>query len=575
MQRDLPGTWQKPVATVMPLAKGYEADKKASVHAARQALKAREQVSRRARERLDIAEVRHHQVLSGLDGEYDRDVRKFCARTQADEAGVEHLEAAALASVERAEAETREQAASEAGHIADRQRALDRVVRARSEAAETSKAVEAHVREAQDAADRSVLSSRESARQRLDELSRVREDAWSKRSSDVVTRETEKEGLLQNLESQSHVEVVRSEVARQRAAMAVDLAGARSQAMATEAGVRTSRDEALATDRVFQLSKAGHIMEGQLDCLLKDKLKDSALNLEAAHEYCQEVRRSMASENAQFQRRMRQIELEAAARARSEERKVNALEAERLNEFTLGHEALSQTENQLRSRRADCEAEAAELHQRLRQAEADSRQRADQILEQWIAGSEAAEQAVRQFEQQGRTIMESMQSDVTSKLKVFMEQNAAVQEEGTTKIVELERQANKVIDATQPALEAAKRDDEREAAEAVTKLREARHLPEEIRKKADEAIESKDANAREMEAELAQQAKLKIAAARAATKAAHEEQQWLQVETAEAWGRIRKACFELRLVNLHDFAQDIVSGDYDAQMLEMNGVAPA
>merc|ERR1719240_79689 len=115
--------------------------------------------------------------------------------------------------------------------------------------------------------------------------------------------------------------------------------------------------------------------------------------------------------------------------------------------------------------------------------------------------------------------MDMMQKDVNAKLKAFMEQNAALQDEGTAAVQELEKQANKVVDDTQPALEAARRDDEREAAVAIKKLKEARHIPEEIIKQADGEIEAKNGKVAEAEARLAREAELKIAAARAAAKA--------------------------------------------------------
>lgn len=310
-----------------------------------------------------------------------------------------------------------------------------------------------------------------------------------------------------------------------------------------------------------------------MDCVLKEKMRDSALNLEAAHEYCQQIRRLLTNENAQFKKRMRQIELEAAANARSEERKVLALEADRLSDFMQAHQMVNQTETLVHSKRAECEAEIDEIHRRLRQAETDSRQRADQILAQWVAGSEAAEQAVQKLEEQGRKIMEEMQNEVNGKLKAFMEQNALVQGQGATDVAELERQANKVVDATRPAMEAARRDDESEAAVAMAKWHEARSLPEELSRKADVAIAAREAQAREEEVQLSHLAEQRKEAARAATKAANEEERWLQAETAEAWSRIRKACFELRLVNLHDFAQAIVAGECDAQMLEIVGMS--
>merc|ERR1711908_191427 len=105
---------------------------------------------------------------------------------------------------------------------------------------------------------------------------------------------------------------------------------------------------------------------------------------------------------------MRQIELETAANARGEERKVLALESDRLSDFMKAHQVVSQSETMVHSKRAECETEIDEIHRRLQQAEADSRQRAEQILKQWMAGSEAAEQAVQKLEGQGRQIMEAM-----------------------------------------------------------------------------------------------------------------------------------------------------------------------
>jgi hypothetical protein len=434
------------------------------------------------------------------------------------------------------------------------------------------KAIEASIIAKQREAENSIASSRQRTRAKLDELSQMRNDIQVKRATTISARELAKEGVLQSLDLQTHREEVQSQVASENAAKMVDLSNARSQAMLTEAQARISGAEAMASDHAFQVCKANHVMENQVDTMLKDKMRESALKLETAHEYCQQVKQLVVNETAHFKQRMQQIELEADANIRTEERKVISLEAQRLSDFIQARETVSTTEALLGAKREKCEVELDQIQQQLRKTEAESRDRADQILAQWVAGSEAAEQAVRKLEQQGQKIMEAMRMEVGNKLKAFMTENALTQQASTSDVAELEHQANKVIDATQPALEAARRDDEKEAAVALAKLREAKLLPRGISEQADAEIQAKAAESQEVEVELARQAESRLAAAKAATQAAHEEERWLQAETAAAWSRIRKACFELRLVNLHDFAQGIVAGEYDAEMLEILGI---
>jgi len=42
-----------------------------------------------------------------------------------------------------------------------------------------------------------------------------------------------------------------------------------------------------------------------------------------------------------------------------------------------------------------------------------------------------------------------------------------------------------------------------------------------------------------------------------------EQEVELRAKTAKAWSRVRAACYELRLGNLHDLAEGIVSGQFD------------
>merc|ERR1712048_181459 len=54
-----------------------------------------------------------------------------------------------------------------------------------------------------------------------------------------------------------------------------------------------------------------------------------------------------------------------------------------------------------------------------------------------------------------------------------------------------------------------------------------------------------------------------MGASKSASKRAREQEEWLRAETAAAWARIRQACYQLRLFNLHDFAKGIAEGAFD------------
>merc|ERR1719335_1472032 len=111
----------------MPLAKAYEAEKKRGIAAARQTQKLEDRVSRRTRERLEIAEARHRDVLAGIEAQRDADAQRLSAKGLAFTKEAERLEAAAIATVSQTEAATLEKEAEAAEHVVAKQQAVERV----------------------------------------------------------------------------------------------------------------------------------------------------------------------------------------------------------------------------------------------------------------------------------------------------------------------------------------------------------------------------------------------------------------------------------------------------------------
>jgi len=567
MHRELPSELrEKPITSASPLARAYEADVIIALNFAKQGARMEEKVSRRATERLEIAEARHKRVLAGLETQHDAEVQRVLLDSDRRQNEAQKLDIAASTAVDQIEAKTRDHEDAYVRHVAARQTALDRVDLARSQAVTNTAAVEAQLKKAQQQADEVVASSRQSANSHLVDLSRLRAEIQAKMAQDAKSREKQCELVQEELDVNSRNEMVRAEITRHRAIMAMDIAGGRTQELQTELQARVFKHESKANDQVSKLDQDRHLMDCQVDSALKEKLRDSALSLEAAHEYCQEVKKAVDSESTQFKRRIREIELGTGVNCREEDRKVRNLEKERLQEFMQAQGSVRQSESGIRSKRAESDAEVEDYHRRLREVETYTRQRAEEIYQQLLSKSEAAEEAVRSLEQQGQRIMEEFNKKIADRLKVFLEEDAAAKVQGSANVADLERRATTVIETTQSDLELARHADERAAAAATARWREAKKQPEEISKKADDEIAAKERSAQEEEAELRSRAEVRIAAAKAATKAAYQEELWLQAQSAEAWTRLRKASFELKKVNLHDLAQSTLAGDYDAQM---------
>mmetsp|Transcript_29030 Transcript_29030/g.52740 ORF Transcript_29030/g.52740 Transcript_29030/m.52740 type:complete len:594 (-) Transcript_29030:152-1933(-) len=557
----------KPVSTDQPLKKSYQGERSNAEYAARRAAVQKAKVSRQTEDRLAVAEARHRQVLAGIEREADATGSVLHVHTRSHEREGNRLEAVAQESVAKTEALDREQQELEAQHIETRREGLERVARLRQHTEEHTQNIDRDIQEIRASADEALENSRAEARAKLADLSQQRAEIHENCRSNMDRRHKACEALQSSLDVSSHLQVVKSEVTRQRAAVAVDYAGAVSQATKTISQERVLRNEAKAEEQARDLALNGHQLQDEVASSLKQRLRRNFVDLQAAHDYCAEVKIALASDTTQYKRRMRQIDTEAASAAREEERKVIAQDQDRLAVFKQAHRHVENCEENFQARRMECEGEHDEIHQRLRQVERDTRARADQILAQWVADSEKAEQTIRNLEEKGRKAIEAMQAAVNDEIRQLGERNAAAQENGATAVASLERQANEVVNSTQPALEAARCADEEAAARALATLRDIKKRPEEIRATADAKIDAKMEEARLEEERLKQEAEARIAAFRAETKASAREEKQLQEETAQAWTRLRSACYQLRLVNLHDFAQGIVDGNFDLPLV--------
>merc|ERR1712151_586104 len=94
-------------------------------------------------------------------------------------------------------------------------------------------------------------------------------------------------------------------------------------------------------------------------------------------------------------------------------------------------------------------------------------------------------------------------------------------------------------------------------------LLELKLVPDEIRMDAENEIRAFEDKAEAEVERLLKEGEAAAEAGKIASKRAREQEEWLRAETAAAWARIRHACYQLRLFNLHDFAKGISEGAFD------------
>jgi len=320
---------------------------------------------------------------------------------------------------------------------------------------------------------------------------------------------------------------------------------------------------------VADLQRQAHQTQVSMEVAVKDHLAGSAAELFAAREHCAKVRDDMSRETAEYAQKIRELEEHYKAHCRGIEAEKEELDSGRLDVFKSGCQAVKDAEQRFRQRRVACEEELDGIDKRLREIESETNRRAQRIMAQWTQGNAAAEAEVRCLEDEAEGALRDLQAlspEQSGGAKDATLKNVAestLPSAGAETLTELERKVVEVQQSTQPSLEAAREEHERAAAAALRAAAELHSEPARLAGEADAACEAAQQAAADEERASEVVAERRQEAAKAAARAANREEMRLKAETSEAWARVRKACFQLRLAGLHDFAAGIVGGGFD------------
>jgi len=181
-------------------------------------------------------------------------------------------------------------------------------------------------------------ASKADAASELQSLRERRTEVQVKLKHELENREERRQACIDALQSVCANGLISADTMRHRASQTVNRAGELAQSTRTCSQLKVFKNETKADEQVLKLEKDAHRTQAQCDVTLKEKLGNSRVELELAHNHCQEVTDELKNQASQYKRRVREIEERVAAHNKEVDRNVRGLEEERLDMFVSGQQ---------------------------------------------------------------------------------------------------------------------------------------------------------------------------------------------------------------------------------------------
>lgn len=553
----------KPILAERAMERGYNAEALLASAAAAEAQRKAGHIKKLTAQSLEVANARHALALrehnAATEEEYER-LQKQSAAVQADTGKVM---AEAAARDRQVASSIKEKEEQRQGFVQKREQAVNKVQEIRNkEQKQLSQMAQAH-ENAKTLADQHVEGERHAAAKHLAKLAEDRAQLQAALEHNSRQAAQEAQDTTERFRASAEAARFRSEVTRDRAATTVELAGAKAQATRTQAQLSMQKTEEKAKTQVEGLLEKKLAAQVKCDREVRVSQGECAATLIDAHDQCEAIREELAQEVLVRNRAMQECDRQAKDHVQEVVQQIHDRERERLDHFVSSQGEIVQTVNEINEKRKSCEDELAEVEEELRRVQEESRTRAKDIFRKWTEGSQAAEASIQDLERRGSEAVSAMEAEVQKTLDACRARKTDIMEKGKNDVKTLEQRALEVIDTTDGNLKDARVADEEATAAARRALAALKREPLQIQAATDESVQEEMDRAAAREEELQRDAAERIAAARAAAAAARQEEEELRAKTAEAWARLRAGCFELRRLNLHDFAQEITSGVWD------------
>lgn len=558
----------KAKAHPIPPPRGSELEKGA-VHAAWKAKELkREQhkVELRGAERLAFARERHR----AFRARQLRDREAAAESLQRDiSQAQEHLWKTQIqtdAALEEMEAQHGVYQAQEAeAHLA-KQRAQQRVFGSREESATFSAWTETEAHTALRQAEEAVEARKSEVKNVVDFHRTDRLEFKEKLLQDIAAREAETKAFVEDVIHQTKSSLRLKESQRHHAVSHLDKVAEMHQATRTQAQGRMKLHEEKSKQQVKELEKMTHQLRMRSDEALAEKMTQTTGHLAAAKAFCAEVKASIGEEIRLAKLNVAKIEEEAAMNTRNEQRKVQELESKALDNFKESVEEAQSTWQETATKRKALQAELEDLHAKYQSLHDATQAKMKSIMEEWKKDRESMEEKVKACEERRQEAFDGVTQAMRQTTEAMEARNKEMQESCIQIVLQCQRQSeDQVFQTYETAAEAARRE-ELFADETLKEAQQWKGQIQGIEERADEEINAYQLRAQSVEVQLEKDAQAQVNLSKRLAQTAHEEEKVYISETAAAWARLRKACYHLRLANLHDFAKSITAGEFDAKI---------
>jgi len=557
-----------PKAHPVPPPRGHELEKGAVEAAWKAKEMKREQgkVELRGAERLALARERHKNFRA-------RQLREREAAAEALERDIskaqEHLWKTQMqteSTLEDMETQRGVYQAQENEALLSKQRAQQRVFSSREASAMHCARTEAEVQEAVRQAEQAVESKKADVKSLVDCNRDARIDFQEKLHREVAQRHQEVAAFVDGILLQTKSSLRQKEAERHHAVMHCDKVAEMHQTTRTQAQARMKLHEEKSKQQVKELEKLTYQLRLRSDEALAEKISQTTGHLGEAKAFCAKVKEEMADEIRLAKLNAARIEEEAAANTRSEMRKLEELESQALDSFVNSIGEAQSTWQETDQKRKALQVELDDLHAKYQNLHDATQTKMKSIMTAWRADRESMEQQIKACEERRQAAFEEVTQVMKERTGVLEVKSKEVQENCNQVVVQYQRHSEDQVFATYEAAVDLARSEEAQAEQTLREAMRWKAQIEGIEQKADEEIEAYQLRAQTMESQMEKDAQAQVNLSKRLAQSAHEEEKVYISETAIAWARLRKACYQLRLASLHDFAKSITAGDFDAKV---------
>lgn len=450
-----------------------------------------------------------------------------------------------------------------------RQKAQQRVYTARENVDAYAAQADAEADAAAQAAEQEVEASKAAAKAAVAAHREDRSRFQDQTSKDLAAKKEQAESFVEDVIAKTKSCMRQMETERHHAAMHMDLVAERHQATKTEAQARMKLHEEKSKKQAKELEHMTHQLRLRSDEALAEKMAGTQRELTSAKAFCAQVQTDMEEAIRSTKLAAMKIEAEAAANTFEEQRKLQDLENNALQSFKGSREEAQGAWDETASRRKALQEELDEIHAQYQKLHDDTRSKMTSIMAQWNESRQAMEKSIADFEVKRKDAFEELEVVMQRTKEKHQVQNQAIRQSCVHAVAECKEESEKVVFATYEAAVDAARVEEAAAAAALAEAQRWKDQIPGLEAEADAEIEAFLAEAAVQEEQLRRDSEAQVSLSKRLTQTAHEEEKVYITETSAAWARVRKACYQLRLASLHDFAKGIASGGFD-QKLKMD-----